>query len=174
MNSKGNFIYLSPEQKKMIATIDIEDLIIADTGDALLVAPLKSSQKVKEVVAKVKQTSSLHREHNVVHRPWGVYTVLENSNGYKIKKIIVEPGKRLSLQKHYHRSEHWIVVSGTATVQIGDTISLVRPNESIYIKMGDVHRLSNEGLIPVVIIEAQVGEYTGEDDIVRFDDDYIR
>lgn len=174
INSRGNFIYLSPEQNKMIATIDVDDLIIADTGDALLVAPLKSSQKVKDVVAKVKQTSSLHREHKVVHRPWGTYTVLENSNGYKIKKIIVAPGEHLSLQKHFHRSEHWIVLSGTATVQIEDEIKLVRPNESIYIKMGERHRLSNEGRIPVVIIEAQVGEYTEEDDIVRFDDDYIR
>lgn len=174
VNSRGNFIYLSPEQKKMIATIDVEDLIIADTGDALLVAPLKSSQKVKEIVKKVKAVSSLNREHNVVHRPWGSYTILENDTGYKIKKIIVQPGKRLSLQKHYHRNEHWIVLSGTATVQIGAEISLVRPNESIYIRMGEKHRLSNEGLIPVVIIEAQVGEYTGEDDIVRFDDDYVR
>lgn len=174
VHSTGNFIYASPDQKKMIATIDVEDLIIADTGDALLVAPLKSSQKVREVVAKVKQTSSLHREHNIIHRPWGTYAVLENSDGYKIKKIVVNPGKRLSLQKHYHRNEHWIVLSGTATVQIEDKVQLVRPNESIYIRMGEVHRLSNEGLIPVVIIEAQVGEYTGEDDIVRFDDDYIR
>lgn len=174
INSKGNFIYLSPEQKKMIATIDIDNLIIADTGDALLVAPLKSSQKVKDVVAKVKQNSSLHREHNIVHRPWGTYTILENNDGYKIKKIIVEPGKRLSLQKHFHRNEHWIVLSGTATVQIENNVKLVHPNESIYIKMGELHRLSNEGIIPVVIIEAQVGEYTGEDDIVRFDDDYIR
>lgn len=174
INSKGNFIYLSPEQKKMIATIDVDDLIIADTGDALLISPLKSSQKVKEVVKKVKAVSSLHHEHSIVHRPWGTYTVLENDTGYKIKKIIVEPGKRLSLQKHYHRNEHWIVLSGTATVQIGDETSLVRPNESIYIRMGEKHRLSNEGLIPVVIIEAQVGEYTGEDDIVRFDDDYVR
>lgn len=174
INSKGNFIYLSPEQKKMIATIDIDNLIIADTGDALLVAPLKSSQKVKDVVAKVKQNYSLHREHNIVHRPWGTYTILENNDGYKIKKIIVEPGKRLSLQKHFHRNEHWIVLSGTATVQIENNVKLVHPNESIYIKMGELHRLSNEGIIPVVIIEAQVGEYTGEDDIVRFDDDYIR
>lgn len=174
INSKGNFIYLSPEQKKMIATIDIDNLIIADTGDALLVAPLKSSQKVKDVVAKVKQNSSLHREHNIVHRPWGTYTILENNDGYKIKKIVVDPGKRLSLQKHFHRNEHWIVLSGTATVQIENNVKLVHPNESIYIKMGELHRLSNEGIIPVVIIEAQVGEYTGEDDIVRFDDDYIR
>lgn len=174
LNSHGNFIYLSPEQKKMIATIDVENLIVADTGDALLISPLKSAQKVKKVVEQVKTISSLHHEHNVVHRPWGTYTVLENNDGYKIKKIIVDPGKRLSLQKHYHRNEHWIVLSGTATVQIGESITLVRPNESIYIKMGEKHRLSNEGLIPVVIIEAQVGEYTGEDDIVRFDDDYVR
>lgn len=125
--SKGNFIYLSPEQKKIIATIDVDDLIIADTGDALLISPLRSAQKVKEVVKKVKTVSSLHREHKVVHRSWGTYLVLEDSAGYKIKKIIVQPGKRLSLQKHFHRNEHWIVLSGTATVQIDDKISLVRP-----------------------------------------------
>jgi mannose-1-phosphate guanylyltransferase len=100
--------------------------------------------------------------------------VLEDTPGYKIKRIEVRPGKRLSLQKHFHRNEHWIVVSGTATVTVEDKKYYVRPNESTYIKMGEVHRLENQGKIPVVLIEAQVGEYTGEDDIVRIEDDYER
>ncbi len=104
----------------------------------------------------------------------GTYTVLEDINGYKIKHIIVKPCKRLSLQKHYHRSEYWIVVGGTATVTIGENTKIVRPNESTYIEMGEVHRLENNGKIPVVLIEVQVGEYTGEDDIVRIEDDFQR
>lgn len=174
INSSKNFLYSTPNSKKLITTIDINDLIIVDTDDALLVAPQQSAQKVKNLVEEIKLTTTLTREHKTVYRPWGYYTVLEDNLGYKIKKIEVKPGKRLSLQKHFHRNEHWIVVSGTATVQIGNEITLVRPNESIYIKMGEKHRLSNEGRIPVILIEAQVGEYTGEDDIIRFDDDYNR
>mgnify|MGYP006051416343 FL=1 len=172
IDSKNNLVY-GVERK--IATVDIEDLIIIDTGDALLISKKGSSQKVKKVVEKLKESNSqLHNIHLTGYRPWGSYTVLEESNGYKIKRIEVNPGKRLSLQKHFHRSEHWIVVSGTATVTVGDEKRLVRPNESTYIKAGELHRLENEGKIPVVLIEAQVGEYTGEDDIVRIDDDFKR
>jgi len=171
IDSKNNLIY--GEQRK-IATIDVEDLIIVDTGDALLVSKKGSSQKVKQVVAEIKKTTQLHNIHLTGHRPWGSYTVLEDTPGYKIKRIEVKPGKRLSLQKHYHRNEHWVVVSGTATVTVGDRVELVRPNESTYIKMGEVHRLENQGKIPVILIEAQVGEYTGEDDIVRLEDDFSR
>ena len=172
IDSKNNLIY-GCERK--IATVDIEDCIIVDTGDALLISKKGSSQKVKNVVAKLKeQKSELHNIHLTGHRPWGTYTVLEDSPGYKIKRIEVKPGKRLSLQKHFHRNEHWIVVSGTATVTVGDKMFNVRPNESTYIKMGEIHRLENQGKIPVVLIEAQVGEYTGEDDIVRIEDDFKR
>jgi len=171
INSKNNLIY---SNDRYIATIDVEDLIIVDTGDALLVSKKGSSQKVKEVVEQIKKTTDLHNIHLTAHRPWGTYTVLEDTPGYKIKTIVVKPGKKLSLQKHYHRNEHWIVVSGTATVTVGDETKLIRPNESTYIKMGEVHRLANEGKIPVVLIEAQVGEYTGEDDIVRLEDDFNR
>lgn len=172
IDSKNNLVY---GQDRIIATVDVEDLIIIDTGDALLVSKKGSSQKVKKVVEKLKETNSqLHNIHLTGHRPWGTYTVLEESTGYKIKRIEVKPGKRLSLQKHFHRNEHWIVVSGTATVTVGDEKRYVRPNESTYIKMGEIHRLENEGKIPVVLIEAQVGEYTGEDDIVRIDDDFKR
>lgn len=172
IDSKNNLVY---GNDKVIATVDVEDLIIVDTGDALLVSKKGSSQKVKKVVEKLKANNShLHNIHLTGHRPWGTYTVLEESNGYKIKRIEVKPGSRLSLQKHFHRNEHWIVVSGTATVTVGNETRYVRPNESTYIKMGEIHRLENEGKIPVVLIEAQVGEYTGEDDIVRIDDEYGR
>lgn len=160
---------------KPVSLIDVEDMIIVDTEDALLISRKGSSQKVKEIVGQYKKSDpELTHIHRTAHRPWGTYTVLEDTPGYKIKRIMVKPGKRLSLQKHYHRNEHWIVVSGTATVRVGDETRLIRPNESTYIKMGEVHRLSNEGKIPVVLIEAQVGEYTGEDDIVRIEDDFKR
>ncbi len=172
IDSKNNLIVTHDKQ---ISTIDIEDLIIIDTPDALLISKKGSSQKVKEVVSKLKEKKSeLTNIHTLAHRPWGTYEVLLSHDNYKIKRIIVKPGKRLSLQKHFHRNEHWIVVSGTATVTVGDEVKLIRPNESTYIKMGEVHRLENQGKIPVVLIEAQVGEYTGEDDIVRIEDDFKR
>ncbi len=172
IDSKNNLVVTHDKQ---IATIDIEDLIIIDTPDALLISKKGSSQKVKKVVEKLKeQKSELTNVHTLAHRPWGTYEVLLDHDQYKIKRIIVKPNKRLSLQKHYHRNEHWIVVSGTATVTVGDEVKLIRPNESTYIKMGEVHRLENQGKIPVVLIEAQVGEYTGEDDIVRIEDDFKR
>ena len=171
IDSKNNLIY---GKDRYIATVDIENLIVVDTGDALLLSKKGSSQKVKKVVAEIKKNTELHNIHLTAHRPWGTYTVLEDTPGYKIKRIVVKPGKRLSLQKHYHRNEHWIVVSGTATVTVGEETKLIRPNESTYIKMGEVHRLSNDGVIPVVLIEAQVGEYTGEDDIIRIEDDFER
>ncbi len=172
IDSEDNFIY-SP--KKIVATVDVKDLIVVDTPDALLISKKGSSQKVKNVVNELKgKDINLTLSHTLVHRPWGTYETLTEGSGYKIKKIVVKPGKRLSLQKHFHRSEHWVVVSGTAQVQVGDSIYLVRPNESTYIKVGQVHRLSNPGKIPVVLIETQVGEYTNEDDIVRLEDDYKR
>jgi mannose-1-phosphate guanylyltransferase len=171
IDSKNNLVY---GKDRKIATVDIEDLLIVDTGDAILISKKGSSQKVKKAVNLVKLNSELHNIHLTAHRPWGTYTVLEDTPGYKIKRIEVKPGSRLSLQKHFHRNEHWIVVSGTATVTVGDETRLVRPNESTYIKMGELHRLTNNGVIPVVLIEAQVGEYTGEDDIVRIEDDFDR
>jgi len=171
IDSKNNLIY---GKNRKIATVDIEDLIIVDTGDALLISKKGSSQKVKKAVNLVKLNSELHNIHQTAHRPWGTYTVLEDTIGYKIKRIEVKPGCRLSLQKHFHRNEHWIVVSGTATVTVGDEKKLLRPNESTYIRMGEIHRLENEGRIPVILIEAQVGEYTGEDDILRIEDDFER
>lgn len=171
-NDENNNFILSHKQ---VCTIDIKDLIIIDTEDALLISRKGSSQKVKEIVSKLKtQNSLLTTTHNTVHRPWGTYTVLEDKSGYKIKKIMVKPGKRLSLQKHFHRNEHWVVVSGTATVRVEDKTFIVRENESTYIKSGEIHRLENLGKIPIILIEAQVGSYTGEDDIVRIEDDFKR
>ncbi len=168
----SNNLVLSP---KKVATIDVNDLIIIDTADALLVSKKGSSQKVKEVVKRLKEENSeLPNIHVTAHRPWGTYTILDESEGYKVKRIVVKTGKRLSLQKHHHRSEHWIVVSGTALVTNGTKEYTVRANESTYIPMGEIHRLENIGKIPLVMIEAQVGEYVGEDDIVRIDDDFKR
>ena len=170
LNSKNNLIIGG---SRTIAAIDVEDLAIVDTKDALLVCKKGTTQKVKQVVERLKD-SDLTRVHVTTHRPWGSYTVLEDEQGYKIKRIVVKPGKRLSLQKHHHRSEHWIVIKGTATVTIGDRNFLVHENESTFIRKGEVHRLANNGEIPIVLIEAQVGDYTGEDDIIRLEDDFSR
>jgi len=170
-DANNNFIL----SNKPVNLIDVNDLIIIDTEDALLISHKGSSQKVKEIVQHYKQTNpELTHIHRTAHRPWGTYTVLEDTVGYKIKRIVVKPGKRLSLQKHLHRNEHWIVLSGTATVTVGEKTFSVHPNESTYIKAGELHRLANLGKIPLTIIETQVGEYTGEDDIVRIEDDFNR
>lgn len=172
IDSQNNLVIARDRQ---IALIDIEDLLIVDTSDAILISKKDSSQKVKNVVAQIKKTKpELAEIHRLAHRPWGTYEVLVDTEGYKVKRIVVKPNGRLSLQKHYHRNEHWIVVTGTATVTVEKETKLVRPNESTYIKMGQVHRLENDGKIDLVMIEVQVGEYTGEDDIVRIEDLYKR
>lgn len=172
INSQNNLVVARDRQ---IVLIDIEDLLVVDTADALLISKKGSSQKVKDVVELLKvDHPELTEIHRLAHRPWGTYEVLIDSNQYKVKRIVVKPGEKLSLQKHYHRNEHWVVVSGTASVTVDEDVFLVRPNESTYIKMGQVHRLENHGKIDLVMIEVQVGEYTGEDDIVRLDDIYAR
>ncbi len=172
LDSKNNLIFSS---NRTIVSVDVENLIIVDTPDALLITKKGSSQRVKEIVEKLKlEDSELHNIHLKAHRPWGSYTTLENSERYKIKKLIVKPGKRLSLQKHYHKNEHWIVVSGTAKITLEDKEKTVKTNESFYVPMGELHRLENPGMIPLVIIEVQVGDYLGEDDIIRVDDDFKR
>jgi len=172
INSKNNLVI---SEGRMIAAIDVENMTIIDTPDALLIAPQGSGQKVKDMVQMIKETGSdIHETHLTVHRPWGTYTVLEESDKYKIKRIVVKPGKRLSLQKHFHRSEHWIVVSGTAVVRVGDVENVVQINQSMYIPIGTPHRLENPGKVDLVLIEVQVGQYLGEDDIVRMQDDFNR
>jgi mannose-1-phosphate guanylyltransferase/mannose-6-phosphate isomerase len=160
---------------RLVAAVGVQNLIIVDTPDALLVADRNRSQDVKKVVEQLKlRQHDAVKIHRTVARPWGTYTVLEEGDGFKIKRIVVKPGQRLSLQMHHHRSEHWVVVSGTAKVANGDKEILLRTNESTYIPAGHKHRLENPGLLDLVMIEVQSGEYLGEDDIVRFEDSYGR
>jgi len=160
---------------RLIGAVGVEGLIVIDTPDALLIANRERAQDVKHVFAKLKaQGHETHRLHRTVHRPWGTYTVLEEGPRFKIKRIEVKPGASLSLQMHHHRSEHWIVVSGMAKVVNGDKEFFVAINESTYIPAGHKHRLENPGVVDLVMIEVQSGEYLGEDDIVRFEDIYGR
>ncbi|MDB5880630.1 MAG: mannose-phosphate guanylyltransferase/mannose-6-phosphate isomerase [Ramlibacter sp.] len=162
-------------EDRMIATIGLRGVMVVDTPDALLVADAGSAQQVKEVVAQLKARGhESYRLHRTVTRPWGTYTVLEGGQGYKIKRIEVKPGAALSLQMHHHRSEHWVVVSGTAKVVCDDREFLVLTNESTYISAGKRHRVENPGMLDLIMIEVQSGAYLGEDDIVRFSDQYGR
>jgi mannose-1-phosphate guanylyltransferase/mannose-6-phosphate isomerase len=160
---------------RLVAAVGIDNVVIVDTPDALLVADRSRSQDVKKVVEQLKLSRhDLVKVHRTAGRPWGTYTVLEEGDGFKIKRIVVKPGQSLSLQMHHHRSEHWIVVSGTAKVTNGESSFLVRKNESTYIPAGNKHRLENPGMLDLVMIEVQSGDYLGEDDIVRFQDNYGR
>jgi mannose-1-phosphate guanylyltransferase/mannose-6-phosphate isomerase len=162
-------------QSRLIAGIGLEDILVVETGDVIVVAKKGESQKVKDLVSELKANSRLEAdEHMTVYRPWGLYTVLGSGPGFKIKKIVVNPGQILSLQMHYHRSEHWIVISGTAEVTIGASQHSVYENESVFVPQTARHRLENAGIVPLVIIEVQNGSYLGEDDIVRFEDIYGR
>jgi mannose-1-phosphate guanylyltransferase/mannose-6-phosphate isomerase len=163
-------------QDRLVATIGLEDLMIVDTPDAVLIAKRKESQKVKQIVDELKsgQQQNLTTFHTTVARPWGYFTLLEEGPRYKIKRIKVLPQAKLSKQRHYHRSEHWVVVKGTALVRVGDEELFLHENESVYVPKSTMHRLINPGKIPLEIIEVQVGEYVGEDDIERFDDIYDR
>lgn len=162
-------------EDRLVAALGLDDLVIVDTPDALLVAHKSRSQEVKRVVEDLKaRNHEAYRFHQTVHRPWGTYTILEEGSRFKIKRIVVKPGAELSLQMHHHRSEHWIVVSGTAEVVNGEETFLVKTNESTYVPAGNRHRLSNPGIVDLVMIEVQSGEYLGEDDIVRFEDVYGR
>lgn len=161
--------------RRVVGAIGLDNLIIVDTPDALLIADASRSQEVKLIAQELKrQDHDAYRLHRTVTRPWGTYTILEEGKRFKIKRIMVRPGGSLSLQMHHHRSEHWIVVSGMATVTNGEEEFLLDTNESTFIKPGRVHRLVNPGVIELVMIEVQSGEYLGEDDIVRFTDIYGR
>jgi len=160
---------------RLIAGIGLEDLLVVETGDVIVVAKRGESQKVKNLVDELKLRGRREAdEHTAMYRPWGSYTVLGEGPGYKMKKIVVNQGAQLSLQMHYHRSEHWIVIGGTAQVTLGDEIKMVHENESVFIPLSTKHRLGNPGRIPLEIIEVQNGKYLEEDDIVRFDDVYGR
>ena len=162
-------------EHRMVAALGLDDTLVVETADAILVAPLDRSQDVKKIVDGLRaQNRAEYRVHRTVHRPWGSYTVFEEQPRFQIKRISVTPGARLSLQMHHHRSEHWVVVKGTARVTRGDKVFLLHENQSTYISAGEKHRLENPGTIPLELIEVQNGSYLGEDDIVRFDDEYGR
>lgn len=168
-----NCVVQSPD--RLTAVLGLQDILIVDTPDALLVADRSRDQEVKTIVERLKSRKhSTVDLHTTVHRPWGTYTTLEEGEYFKIKRIIVKKGEKLSLQMHHHRSEHWIVVSGTARIVNGQEEKLIMTNQSTYIPAGCQHRLENPGMIDLVLIEVQSGAYLGEDDIVRFDDIYGR
>lgn len=162
-------------EHRLLAAIGLEDIIVIETSDAVLVAHKDHAQSVKQVVAKIKSAGrSEHQLHRRVHRPWGSYEGVDAGDRFQVKRICVSPGASLSLQMHHHRAEHWIVVRGTARVVRGDETFILSENESTYIPIGVTHRLENPGTLPLEIIEVQSGSYLGEDDIVRFDDNYGR
>ena len=173
VNAHGCLLRSHP--RHLIAAVGVDNLVIVSTPDATLVAHRDAAQDVKKVVDQLKASGRTeHSFHRVVRRPWGSYDSLEEGDRFQVKRIVVKPGASLSLQKHHHRAEHWIVVSGTAEVTCDDKVFLLGENQSTYIPLGSVHRLRNPGKVALELIEVQSGSYLGEDDIVRFDDVYGR
>ncbi|MCG8516811.1 MAG: mannose-1-phosphate guanylyltransferase/mannose-6-phosphate isomerase [Pseudomonadales bacterium] len=168
----GSYIH---SESRLIAALGVDDHVIVETDDVVLVADRSRVQEVKKLVAKVKASGRLeHRFHKKVHRPWGTYEGVAQGDRFQVKRITVNPGASLSLQKHHHRAEHWVVVKGTANVHRGEETLLLTEDQSTYIPLGVTHRLTNPGVIPLELIEVQTGSYLGEDDIVRFEDTYNR
>lgn len=168
----GSLIYA---ESRMVSTIGVEDLLVIETEDVVLIANKDESQRVKDMVCELKELGKKEvHSHTTTNRPWGSYTVLMDSERHKIKRIYVKPKQKLSLQMHYHRSEHWVVVCGTAKVTIGDEEKIVHEGESIFVPKSSIHRVENPGKVALEIIEVQVGEYLEEDDIVRLEDVYGR
>jgi mannose-1-phosphate guanylyltransferase / mannose-6-phosphate isomerase len=160
---------------RLVSLVGVKDLIVIETADAVLVADKSRSQDVKHIVTQLQATKrEEHSLHRKVHRPWGWYDSIDEGSRFKVKRIQVKPGASLSLQMHHHRAEHWIVVKGTAEVTCGEKKLLLSENQSTYIQLGEVHRLTNPGMVPLEIIEVQSGSYLGEDDIVRLNDTYGR
>ncbi len=171
-NTKNTYVH---SDGRMIATLGVEDLIIVDTDDAVLVADKRHDQDVKKLVEQLKSAGRIEADfHTTVYRPWGNYRTLAMGERFQVKEIEVYPGKRLSLQKHHHRAEHWVIVQGSAVVTRDSETKLLSENESIYLPLGAIHRLENPGKIPLRLIEVQSGSYLGEDDIVRIEDDFNR
>ncbi|AMB87549.1 mannose-1-phosphate guanyltransferase [Pseudomonas agarici] len=171
-SARNNYVY---SEDRLMALVGVEDLLVVETPDAILVAHKDHAQEVKHIVGHLKSSGhTSHLLHRTVHRPWGTYTVLEQGERFKIKRIVVRPKASLSLQMHHHRCEHWIVVSGTALVVNDQQEMVLNPNESTLILAGRKHRLGNPGVVDLVLIEVQSGDYLGEDDIVRFEDTYGR
>lgn len=168
----GSYIHAD---SRLVAVLGVENHVIVETDDVVLVADRSRVQDVKKLVAKVKAQGRLeHRFHKKVHRPWGTYEGVAMGERFQVKRITVNPGASLSLQKHHHRAEHWVVVKGTASVHRGEDTLLLTEDQSTYIPLGVTHRLSNPGVIPLELVEVQTGSYLGEDDIVRFEDTYNR
>jgi mannose-1-phosphate guanylyltransferase/mannose-6-phosphate isomerase len=161
--------------RALVALEGVDDLVVVATQDAVLVSRQKDANGLKRLVARLRTAApQVTEEHLKVHRPWGSYQSVDNGERHQVKRITVKPGGRLSLQKHHHRSEHWIVVRGAAQVTVNELVKVVHENESIYIPIGATHRLENPGKIPLELIEVQTGSYLGEDDIIRIEDDYRR
>ncbi len=159
----------------LLATLGLNNVVVIQTADATLVCDRSRAEDIKTLVAEVKaRKPALTEIHQTVYRPWGSYTVLEERANFKIKRLVVNPGAKLSMQMHKHRSEHWVVVSGIATISNNEIEYTLQENQSTYIPQTHRHRLANNGTVPLSIIEVQCGEYVGEDDIVRFDDNYGR
>ena len=172
VTSTNNYVY---SENKLIATVGVNNLVIVETKDAILVADKSQVQDVKAIVQQLKKSKrSEYKIHREVYRPWGKYDSIDFGARDQVKRITVNPGQKLSIQKHFHRSEHWIVVAGTASVTNGDEVILVTEDQSTYIPLGTIHALENPGKIPLEMIEVQTGSYLGEDDIVRFEDRYGR
>ncbi|GAB2479736.1 mannose-1-phosphate guanylyltransferase/mannose-6-phosphate isomerase [Comamonas humi] len=162
-------------ESRLVTTVGVDNLVVVETADAVLVVDKRKTQDVKKIVAELKaQKRSMASTHRKVHRPWGWYDSIDSGERFQVKRIVVNPGAKLSLQMHHHRAEHWIVVKGTAEVTNGDQTFLLGENESTFIPLGHAHRLANPGKVPLEIIEVQSGSYLGEDDIVRFEDTYGR
>jgi mannose-1-phosphate guanylyltransferase / mannose-6-phosphate isomerase len=169
----SNVLVRSEEQ--LTAVIGLQDVVVVATGDAVLVADRSQTAKVKKLVESLKaQGHAEATEHRRNYRPWGYYQSIDRGSRYQVKRILVRPGGRLSLQKHYHRAEHWVVVRGTAEVTLNAKVQHVHENESIYLPIGSIHRVANPGKIDLELIEVQTGSYLGEDDIVRIEDDFNR
>jgi mannose-1-phosphate guanylyltransferase/mannose-6-phosphate isomerase len=172
IGAENNFVHAPGRH---VGLIGVRNLVVVDTDDALLVCDRNHTERVRDLVSLYNgRGDPVTKYHRQVFRPWGSYTVLENSKFFKIKRVTVKAGQNLSLQLHYHRSEHWVVVSGTAEVELDGTTQILRQGESTFVRSGMQHRLGNPGVIPLEVIEVQLGEYLEEDDIVRFDDDYGR
>jgi mannose-1-phosphate guanylyltransferase/mannose-1-phosphate guanylyltransferase/mannose-6-phosphate isomerase len=172
VDTKNSFIHA---QSKLVAVIGVSDLIVVETDDAVMIAAKDRVQDVKEIVAQLKAEGRSEADiHRKAYRPWGHYDSVDSGERHQTKRIVVKPGGKLSVQKHHHRAEHWVVVKGTALITKGDEKLLITENESTYIPLGIVHCLENPGVIPLEIVEVQTGSYLGEDDIVRFDDQYGR
>ena len=172
LDAQNNLVHAN---HRLVCAVGVQDLMIVETADAVLVASKSSSQKVKDIFQRLQSQNRVEGElHRKVHRPWGWYLEVDEGSRFKVKRIQVKPGASLSLQMHHHRAEHWVVVHGTAEITNGEQVMVLTENQSTYIPLGQKHRLSNPGTLPLELIEVQSGVYLGEDDIVRFEDRYGR